>query len=489
MAFIMNIWNQSQSEDSSLEIYVRECLKKGDVNWFPSGVHHETTLITVDAHMIDDHGGHTNAQHGGGGHGGGHGSKKKHGHGHGNSHNNSGGGSGGTHSNPNTARPHSAMKPSTSSTNRGRTLSSTGSRPRSAVNLDRENSITISLPTAIPTTPTATTTIPTTTSDPMMMDKIQSIQQQLVTLTKAISNTTVTSSLPTSYSIVECDDNNTHSMTSGRIRSASTSQLPPLAPSASFANRMTNDSQVVETMNNINNVVLKLMDRVDEMEKKLLKSHKYLRHRVRSNNAMMSSSQLDPNSSIMSTSSPWRNVLIKKKVNNDIATPSQSVDLTASYIQDDSEVEEFTTINQRFPVPSNDVPNGTVTVPPPSNVARTHSSSRMSVGSTSLQALQQKHRQSKHDDGNDADDDGDDDEEDKMPKPASKLENSDGESSMSSGRVTVKSENEGDAAVAPLMPIERQHSVTSKASMSSTPSHMKPTISGPPKSLVSNLFR
>lgn len=36
--FIMSLWYQSQTEDTSLEMHVRECLAKMDVSWFPSGV-------------------------------------------------------------------------------------------------------------------------------------------------------------------------------------------------------------------------------------------------------------------------------------------------------------------------------------------------------------------------------------------------------------------------------------------------------------------
>eukprot|EP01039_Chlorochromonas_danica_P008105 gene8101-8940_t len=36
--FILNIWQQNPSEDSSLEIFVRNCLAKKDVSWLPTGI-------------------------------------------------------------------------------------------------------------------------------------------------------------------------------------------------------------------------------------------------------------------------------------------------------------------------------------------------------------------------------------------------------------------------------------------------------------------
>lgn len=45
MYFIMTIWHQAISEDSSIEIYVRKCLSNGDIHWFPSGVLHEVPVM------------------------------------------------------------------------------------------------------------------------------------------------------------------------------------------------------------------------------------------------------------------------------------------------------------------------------------------------------------------------------------------------------------------------------------------------------------
>jgi hypothetical protein len=90
--FIMSIWHQAKSEDTSLEIYVRKCLQNGDVHWFPTGVLHEVPAVDEKrAELLDGGedssniierkasisgaggggGGHHGSHHDGGSHGGG----------------------------------------------------------------------------------------------------------------------------------------------------------------------------------------------------------------------------------------------------------------------------------------------------------------------------------------------------------------------------------------------------------------------------------
>lgn len=95
--FIMSIWHQPKSQDTSLEIHVRRCLMNGDVHWFPTGVLHEVPVVdeakrlgdsaeledpnlaekkSIVAHTPSHEGGHKHGGHGGhgsGGHSGGHG--------------------------------------------------------------------------------------------------------------------------------------------------------------------------------------------------------------------------------------------------------------------------------------------------------------------------------------------------------------------------------------------------------------------------------
>ena len=35
--FVIHIWHQNRENDSSLELYVRSCIEREDVTWFPSG--------------------------------------------------------------------------------------------------------------------------------------------------------------------------------------------------------------------------------------------------------------------------------------------------------------------------------------------------------------------------------------------------------------------------------------------------------------------
>lgn len=88
--FIMSIWHQARSEDTSIEIYVRKCIMNGDVHWFPTGVLHEVPAIEEKraelmeieddkkggggghhpTHQVTEAGGGGGHGHGGGGHGG-----------------------------------------------------------------------------------------------------------------------------------------------------------------------------------------------------------------------------------------------------------------------------------------------------------------------------------------------------------------------------------------------------------------------------------
>eukprot|EP01033_Poteriospumella_lacustris_P003231 gene3231-2378_t len=89
--FIMTLWHQSTTEDTSLEMHVRECLAKGDVSWFPTGVSMEMLMVEEEeAHRQAVAAGGGSISHFGGP-GGGSGGGKMHGYGHGGQDQHSGG--------------------------------------------------------------------------------------------------------------------------------------------------------------------------------------------------------------------------------------------------------------------------------------------------------------------------------------------------------------------------------------------------------------
>lgn len=55
--FAMHIWQQNINDDNSVELYVRKCLEKGDIYWFPIGIydsnstHSEVMLETKHENM------------------------------------------------------------------------------------------------------------------------------------------------------------------------------------------------------------------------------------------------------------------------------------------------------------------------------------------------------------------------------------------------------------------------------------------------------
>lgn len=63
--YIISIWQSPERDDNGIEMYVRRCLRSGDISWFPIGV-------SGDGHGHGGHGGHGHGGHSGG-HGGGHG--------------------------------------------------------------------------------------------------------------------------------------------------------------------------------------------------------------------------------------------------------------------------------------------------------------------------------------------------------------------------------------------------------------------------------
>jgi hypothetical protein len=182
--FIMSIWNQSQSQDTSLEMHVRNCLKNDDVHWLPTEVFHEgyhsNLAIAERIDMMDDGaeneallkhemerkiGNHGEGGHGGGG--GGHGKGGHGGHSGGSSSSHHGGSKGGHHGSP------SMITPS----NRFSMI-----RGRSGSFLRRQ-------PTGL-------------YDDPIMkelMDKMNQMQKQLVKLSKEVSTNAVpgTTTIPT----------------------------------------------------------------------------------------------------------------------------------------------------------------------------------------------------------------------------------------------------------------------------------------------------
>lgn len=83
--FILSIWNKSPKEDSGIETYIRDCLERGDVSWFPIGVVSEGNIAVAEEVTAESSVGPNNATHSGGG-GGGHGHGHGHGHGKGGGH-------------------------------------------------------------------------------------------------------------------------------------------------------------------------------------------------------------------------------------------------------------------------------------------------------------------------------------------------------------------------------------------------------------------
>jgi hypothetical protein len=438
MAFIMNIWNQSQSEDSSLEIYVRECLKKGDVGWFPAGVHYEAHVAVAEA--VDDHahghGGHSGHEGGHGGHGHGHGhghGKKKHGHGH-TAHTparKEAAGHGDAKAHDDAGHAHAHTTPA------NRRVSNFGIRPRSAIK-EKEN---------------------TMGNSDVLLEKMQLMQQQLMTISKNITSGPAEPATPIRYSIIDTSYTEEGTGTgTGRYRTSSSGFAVPNEPAAT---RIESDPALVEAIANMNAAMVKMMGRIDDMEKKLSKSHKYLRHRIRMNN-----SNAKPLPHPLANS-PFKMLMNKKPTELENPGKSLNQDPSPQNSNGQSDMDELLPRQSR----------------PQSATASQNAKSRSLLP-----------------DGNDAD-------EEYLPKVGGqKLENSDSESSLTSSRCTENEDDEeaiGKQTLKKPMPSQSPVRPTSAGVVRSTPAvpqHQRPqsanpktssngkAMSGPPKSMISNLL-
>jgi hypothetical protein len=249
MAFIMNIWKQSESEDSSLEIYVRDCLKRGYVGWFPSSAMHELESL-VEAQAIDESAVRAIPLTGKGGQDG-NGKHGKHGSSNGGHDPEDGGGGG-----------HSAA---------GAVVSNVRPRERGDSGVEESNpNHTIHGSISGPSTSAHSSRRPRTAGGNVgvlerdnaeLIDRMQSMQQQLISISK---NMVATSQFPTN--IPFSDD-----------------RLPPISPKrAPIAKE--SDPAVLTAVSQLNDAMMGMMKRIDHMEKNLTKSHKYLRSRLRTNN-------------------------------------------------------------------------------------------------------------------------------------------------------------------------------------------------------------
>lgn len=247
LSFIMSVWNQSQSEDSSLEIYVRGCLENGDLAWFPTGVLQEAQLIEVEAHAEHEsehdkgHKSHHEEKKGhGGGHGHGHGHGGGHGHGHGHGHGKSG---------HQSHQKHVAERSHTDDAYQSE-----------------------------------------------MIEKMNTMQKQLLKLSKSFGTTHASMSNPVEFGSPKIEYNRSP-------LKQSVGDLPdlhiaedPVITTVSQTNTSTRRSSgmydVNESIDRMNTTIERVMDRIDTMEKRLSKSHKYLRHRIRAQGDAVKSSQV-----------------------------------------------------------------------------------------------------------------------------------------------------------------------------------------------------
>lgn len=226
-------------------------------------------------------------------------------------------------------------------------------------------------------------------------------------------------------------------------------------------NRVESDPALVEAIGNMNAAMVKMMGRIDEMEKKLTKSHKYLRHRIRMNT---------PGKPLPHplANSPIKMLLNKKK--EDFETSGKSLNQVPSPEMSNEDIQETRT-DQPLRSPSG-----------------SHRVSSLPLVSNAI--------------GNHVDDE--------KPRPgAEKLENSDSDSSLTSSRCTVHSDEDqvnpkelfnrpkpaqspirptsaGVVRSAPAIVSQRERPQSANPKTPSTPGSK--SLNGPPKSLLSDIW-
>ncbi|RYH20794.1 hypothetical protein EON65_22455 [archaeon] len=258
--FILNIWNQSPAEDSSLEIFVRNCLSKKDVSWFPTGIQQELHKGEHSEH----HSLHDNS-HSGGKTGG--------------LSPRDGGGGGGSHKRPSTGgngkRHRHDSHPKTV------TLLSPDHDKHGHGTPNNENHLEV-------------------------LDKMANLQKQLNKLTKALSNENTAMVYPASHrpSLVQANPESPsssaahspvhHVRKSFGNRNGAESFDETSGPSSlimavdgaaavsSVAQKAEADREerFVKTMSTLDDRLVLVIDRLDKLERKFLKSHKYLRSKI-----------------------------------------------------------------------------------------------------------------------------------------------------------------------------------------------------------------
>lgn len=279
MTYILKIWSQPQSHDNSLEIYVRECLKKGDVSWFPSGIFQELNLPVAEAHVIENDG-DPESGHGKGGHGKGHGD---HGHkkGHGDDEKNHGTHAVATPAPEKHERKHSTHEMSTPIHRRGSGITD---HPHSTVKDHSHNNGLHS-------------------DEQALLDHMHTMHQQLLSIGVSMDKKNVEDLTTTGKSLFDSVDTSAAIATAIALANSDQDKdiNPPIVsasiedpPPTVHVTRIETSPALLEAVANANITMTAMIERMNKMEKKLYRSHKYLRHRLRRNMGIQPPKKLNP---------------------------------------------------------------------------------------------------------------------------------------------------------------------------------------------------